>query len=187
MRGCACHTTQFAHHGRACILLHGMNPSTLLTLAMSILAVSGQGAVELAFHVPDSLVEQACAKTGADLQIALADRDKMANDWAAFIVDLAGVHATPQVAHDMGLSGTTIAADQSAHLSSVEVSIINVALMLYHAFGRSFVTRLLTPPASAIAAICAKTGANTTEAMAACNQAVSDFLDFIEACVTPAA
>ena len=66
-----------------------------------------------------------------------------------------------------------------------ELSLLQLAVWLYQAFGRGFAVRALTPPASVVNAICAKTGADPAEAIAARNRAAAEMVDFIESLVDP--
>lgn len=138
----------------------------------------GEATLKRAFTPPESWVRSVCQKTGADPAAAIEERNEAAEGWAAFVADLAGVHEEHAVLTDLGIDKP-----QKGNLPSLNINLISIGLTVYRVFGRSTAKRMLTVPRSTVAAICAKTGADIQEVLAARDAAVDDTLDFIESLV----
>lgn len=156
--------------------------NSLLTMALALLISSGNDTLKRALTPPESWVDAMCEKTGADPATAIKERDEAADAWVAFIEDLSGVQAMPEVSADLGHDQAVIAPAPTA-TPPLNLNIIGLAVIFYRAFGKQFVIRALTPPASAIHAICEKSGADEAEATSARDRAVAELVEFVESLV----
>lgn len=146
-------------------------------MALALLVTQGETAVQRALTPPEAWVRKVCSKTGANPEEAIEERDEAAKAWVAFIEELAGVPDNDEVATDLGITGRV---QSQGKLPQLNTSLIEMGVLIYRAFGRSVLERALTVPRSAVQAICAKTGADIQEVLAARATATQELVEFIE-------
>lgn len=156
---------------------HAMNNS-LLSLAIALAISQGEPAVRAAFTPPQAWVQSVCKKTGASVTQAIEERDEAAQAWTNFVMDLAAVpHDDLDWNPEAGMQTGINAAGQ------LNFNVIQIAIPILQVFGKATLTRMLTPPHSAVVAICNKTGADVDEVMRSRTAAVEELVEFVESLV----
>jgi hypothetical protein len=155
-----------------------MNASLLLTAALSLLMNSGEAAVTRAFTPSEKWVRSVCARTGANPEEAIQERNEQAVLWVEFVKELA----------DLDDDGHTLAFGTSkpatiSQLQGLSLNVMDLAVMLYRAFGRGFLVRALTVPRNVLEKIVQKTGADILEVIEARDMAAQALVEFIESLV----
>ena len=139
----------------------------------------GEDALKRAFTPPEKWVRDVCGKTGADPEACLEERNEAAAAWTAFVGELAN---TPD-ALDVDVDPTPGQAASGAKVASQHGNIIQIAVVVYQAFGKKTLQRMLTVPQGVVEQVCKKSGADVQEVLAARNAATEELVEFVESLV----
>lgn len=164
-----------------------MVTNPILALMLAVAASGGQTAVKRAMTPRREWVAALTKKTGANLNLAIEERDESADAWAEFVVALtpaAGLLFVATRADQHDVDGAKI--EHGEDDATVRTGLIlESAVMLYRLFGRGVVKGWLTPPRAMIEAVVKVTGADFDAAVRERDEAVEELLEFIESLVNP--
>ena len=154
-----------------------MNPTTFLALAIAMYQQKGEEALRRAVTPNEKWVASICARTGADVGLAIAERDEAA---VQFVQVIKVVAKADSLVFNNGLASFPVTKASKLPSGFQLPNLADFAVLLYRTFGKAFVTRALTVPFDTVKAVCAKTGADPIKTRNAAEKWTEEFVEFIE-------